>query len=325
MVSPSTLTVIRNGAPSPASPESVATTVGTGTPSSAAAVMSAPSAAIPPWVRMPPGRSRWRIRSRPDHAPPPARNDHVSRDAPPESRCRSSTGPPRSAANPSARSATSVTSLMRVVPMSPGRSSVPLVARAIMASIDITPIALVADVADDRLQDVLEGHQTQQFGSIDHDGHVTSGPTHPRQHVGEPIAGPDAECDPDQTRWQQARPGVVGEPQQVLGVQEADHIVGVGADDQHPGVPGGVHQLLGLGDGGRRRYRHQLSSRRHHIGHAYAEEPERPGQELVLTGVDLAHGARSSTIAASSAEVWAETNSSVGSTPTARVPQRARP
>ncbi len=95
MVSPSRWSITMEAPPSSA-PSSSATRVGTGTPWAAAARSSTASPCIPGPLPIVPGRSRWRIRR--CGSPPPAGTSakpKVSREAPPESRRRSTTCPER--------------------------------------------------------------------------------------------------------------------------------------------------------------------------------------------------------------------------------------
>jgi hypothetical protein len=103
--SPATAAVTRAGPSEPASVEATMV-AGTGTPAAAAAARRASSAAIDAGPALPPGRVRWRIRSRRPSGPTAVRA-HVSRDAPPESRRSPSTvvAPPARSESTASRSA----------------------------------------------------------------------------------------------------------------------------------------------------------------------------------------------------------------------------
>src|SRR5690606_4001410 len=263
IVSPSTWSITTAGAPRLTPSGSATTTVGTGTPAATAAANSSACTAIACEVAALPARSRCSTSRR--SGPPPAgttTKDHVSLDAPPDSRVRPSTLTPTPSADPTTDANPSDSSLVDRRPVAPfdvlsSTPSPPEPDRALahrfgspsLPQLATTPtdrgrsgagsVPLVADVADDRLEDVLERDQPDDalhppVVAVGDHRHVPASPTHPRQHVAEAVIGPDPQRHPHHARGQQTVAAIGGDAQQVLGVQEADDVVAGGSDHEYP-------------------------------------------------------------------------------------------
>ncbi len=152
-------------------------------------------------------------------------------------------------------------------------------------------VVLVADVADDLLQDVLEGDQPRRPTElVDHDGEVDP----PRLHLAQERADllglgrEEHRLANDVGDLGAGELTVSDELEEILHVEHTDHLIDRLAVDRVAAVTFGVDELHDIDEGRRRLDRDHLSTRHHHLVSDGVLELEHAPEKLGVVLTDRA-------------------------------------
>src|SRR5690606_31853359 len=147
------------------------------------------------------------------------------------------------------------------------------------------PVGLVVEVADQLLEDVLEGDQPGGGAVlVDHDGEVLALVAHVEHQVLDRAGLGDEQRGPGEVAGGDGRGPAVGEEQQALDVEDAGDLVEVAAADEEAGPAGAGGDggdLLGVGGVGDR---HDVAAGDHHLLGVEARQLQRALQQRLLAG-----------------------------------------
>ena len=89
----------------------------------------------------------------------------------------------------------------------------------------------------------------------------------------------DGRHNPDQLVAERLRPPITGHIEEVLGMDEPDHLIRRAVLDQDPGVAAGIHQIEHLVYRGLPLHRHDPLARHHHGPHRSSGQLQRARQQ----------------------------------------------